>query len=411
MSIKFEDRERVYNYLKENSECDYVNDIYIFIKHNKFSVVPGKFDYFKINFIFLLSVVMSGLLILMNLLFTKNINFHEQLAITRVQREKDKIINVIASGQFIEDDIKNKDFTIYRINKRGSRIKFLLFSYVNLCCLEFKKIRKILDTAELQPYYYETLKMCAIRIPHMVVYSFALDHVFKNYELPMVYIGSTLERFALRSEGLAKEQGKKLICLPHGIETLEPMPGGYIGDIFYCSSQYMADQLNELYNESKFVYDAEVTRKMYEINFSEAKNIEKRKKFVYFTQPLYIEETKKIIHLLQEVLEGNGQKLYLKVHPLESSNNYEFPNVEFIEDINEALVENICVSFCSTVLIEALYNSSLSVSIANLIDSEFVLRPEGAFLRDGRIFLPQEKDELLEFIKEIVKNEFRKVMK
>jgi hypothetical protein len=53
----------------------------------------------------------------------------------------------------------------------------------------------------------------------------------------------------------------------------------------------------------------------------------------------------------------------LKLHPKEKQEEYQKYNLEIIEDFNEAIIGNICFSRKSTILLEALYNDSISSAI------------------------------------------------
>ena len=64
-----------------------------------------------------------------------------------------------------------------------------------------------------------------------------------------------------------------------------------------------------------------------------------------------------------------NQTLYIKLHPLEKKSEYkDLMNIKFIENFDEAIQSNICISRKSTILLEALYNDSTSIAL--LIDKQ-----------------------------------------
>ena len=64
-----------------------------------------------------------------------------------------------------------------------------------------------------------------------------------------------------------------------------------------------------------------------------------------------------------------NQTLYIKLHPLEKKSEYkDLINIKFIENFDEAIQSNICISRKSTILIEALYNNSKPIAL--LVDEQ-----------------------------------------
>ncbi|MCM3124167.1 MULTISPECIES: hypothetical protein [unclassified Mesobacillus] len=259
------------------------------------------------------------------------------------------------------------------------------------------KIMKILKTEVMKPYAPMVLRMCAKRIPHTVVYTHAIQQIVLAYKLPTIYTGQMYDRFALVEEEICKKYNKKLICIPHGIESTEEMPTPYVGDLFYCSSKYIASKLNYIYNTSKFVFDQDVTNKMYRIK----KTVENRigdKKVIFFTQPTKEDGPKKILKEIAGYLESKNRKLFIKVHPLENYSDYKINNTELIDDFEDAISNNICISLFSTVLVEATYNKSTPISIIYLLNNTEDLTGRFDFLNDERILKPIDKESLFKDI-------------
>lgn len=70
-----------------------------------------------------------------------------------------------------------------------------------------------------------------------------------------------------------------------------------------------------------------------------------------FTEP----RDPEVNHQIINELTGKGVNVYLKLHPLENAVEYRnrFPNVEQIEDLDEAMRSSVCIARKSTILLEA----------------------------------------------------------
>lgn len=387
--------------VKSYEKSYYINDIYNITNEliNEEKREFRKLKIFMIHVYFFVNLMISIFLIILNISFEYKFDFNKKIAIARVPRTKQKISGVLKEVQFIQDDIKNFDFTIYRVGSRRDRLTFLVESYVNFCLKDLYEIKVILSEKNLLPFASRTLLACVKRIPHTVVYKYAIENIMINYNLTTIYTGQMYDRFALIEGELAKKHKKKLICIPHGIETTEKMPVGYVGDIFYCSSFEMSIKLNDLYATSKFIFDGDITKKMYRVKkSSQDKENSKVKRVVFFTQPRDIESTKKIVRVISRYLETRKQKLYIKIHPSEKSSNYGIENTEIINGFEEAIVGNICISLSSTVLVESLYNDSISISIILLVKGDIQLTGNNEFLNDRRILKPRDDIAILEMI-------------
>lgn len=125
----------------------------------------------------------------------------------------------------------------------------------------------------------------------------------------------------------------------------------------------------------------------------------KTKKVVFFTQPIEVEKSIEIISNLSKMFFPQ-RKIYIKVHPLEKKESYDIYNTEFIDDFNAALYGSCCISLASTVLIESKFNKSVSVSIINLVISDWELTCEYEYLKDLNINKPRSIHELIKLINE-----------
>jgi hypothetical protein len=164
----------------------------------------------------------------------------------------------------------------------------------------------------------------------------------------------------------------------------------------------MASKLNMLYDTKKFIFDSEVTTQMYRIKgTNEDVTGNRGKRVIFFTQPIYVEQSKQIITKISNHLKNEDRKLYIKIHPLEKPSEYNIENTEIISDFNDAIVGNICISALSTILVEAIYNNSKPVSIINLVNGARELSGDTEFLNDIRIFKPKDEKTLMELLNNI----------
>lgn len=397
--------DKLFKHFSEHKESCYVNEIYNTITHEKLQKSYfGKLDLIKMYFLLMFNIFLSGLLLMYNLLFEKKFDYNKKIAIARVPVEKYKIARIDKEIQFIEDDIKNLDFTIYRVGKRLNRLGFLLFSYIKNSIQDFNEVNRMMKPIELNCYKAIILREYAKRIPHTVIHKNAVDDIIKNYRLDILYTGANYERFGLIANLLSKKYNKTLICIPHGIETTFKLPAGYVGDIFYASSAEIAKKLNKQYDTTKFIFDEGMNQTIYRlknVDWEIQKNHSPR--VVFFSHPTYEGSLVNIIEKIAQYMGTFNQKLYIKVHPRENSEDYLLENTELISDMNEAIVGNICISYFSTVLIEAIYNDSKSISIVNLMKDDKGLDCDFGIFYEDRIKKPENFDELFQEINECLK--------
>ncbi len=198
------------------------------------------------------------------------------------------------------------------------------------------------------------------RILRILVFSYALDNLLELTKPKHYYTGNCLDGFANVEYNLCRKKGIKTICIPHGLEGFI-CPQAYIGDVFYTSSNNSKNALNAFYNTEKFIYDEKMCEEIYSYKLEFNKH---KQKVVFFTAPVKVSVNYQIIEELSKYLGEKGIKLYVKIHPRESMENYsKFKGIEIIENLEEAITGNICVARGSTVLIETLYNKGKSANI------------------------------------------------
>ena len=239
------------------------------------------------------------------------------------------------------------------------------------------------------------------RLPHKVLFEYILDSVLTTNYIQSFYTGNKEDRYAILETKICRKHGVPIYCIPHGLEYSFKFPLGLAGDIFYTTTSAAKIYLSRLYGDSsKFVYDYFVADLMF--NKSEFVSSKSRELIVFFTEPRDVFVNLKIINILIK----SGVEFFVKLHPNESKDDYKvFPvEINFIEDFNDSITSNICISRKSTILIEALYNGSKSVSI--LIDpkDESYSRLIFPSLSDESIVKYFDEDSFLGFLSNIKDN-------
>lgn len=233
------------------------------------------------------------------------------------------------------------------------------------------------------------------RIAHKAVYESCLDEVVRLSPRAVFYTGDKDDRFALLQTRVCHREKRELVCLPHGLEYGFRFPGGLAGTTFYCFTPEAAIFLNRLYNEDKFLYEGSVVDAMYGVS-SESKFSKAIERVCFFTEPRDPEVNYQTIRELTE----RGVKVFVKLHPLEDSSDYEnrFPNVELIEDLDEAMRSSVCIARKSTILLEASRRGVKAIaSLVNDKDRTYVMRIFPSLCSEN-IFKAFTFDELQELI-------------
>ena len=134
------------------------------------------------------------------------------------------------------------------------------------------------------------------------------------------------------------------------------------GNKYYTTTKNELNYLSEIYSDIEFVFDNNLCKKIYESD-NQKNNI---KKIVFFTEPRRPEVN---LYIIENLLNKLDQILYIKLHPHEKEVFYrKFKKIKFINDFNIAIQSNICISRKSTILVEALYNNSISIAL--LVDKK-----------------------------------------
>lgn len=203
------------------------------------------------------------------------------------------------------------------------------------------------------------------RIAHKAVYESCLNEVVRLSPHAVFYTGDKDERFALLQTRICRREKKELFCLPHGLEYGFRFPGGLAASVFYCFTPEAASFLNKLYLEDKFIYADSVVDAMYGVG-SEYQSGGEAERICFFTEP----RDPEVNYLIISELIRRGTKVFLKLHPLESADDYKkrFPDIELIEDLDEAMRSSVCIARKSTILLEA--SRKGAKAIASLISDK-----------------------------------------
>jgi len=206
------------------------------------------------------------------------------------------------------------------------------------------------------------LNYYAKRIAHKCNFEFYLDAILVEGKVKTYYTANKEDRFALLEKRLCKKHKVHCICIPHGLEYSFKMPGGLVGDEFYCTSANAKVYLEKLYSDEKisFHFNEGIAKKMFSREFKKTK----KRSLVFFPES---REPKVNLQIMEFVV-SEGLELNVKLHEKDNIENYRSlkANINFIDSFDEAISSNICLARKSTVLVEALYNKSIAISV--LID-------------------------------------------
>ena len=200
------------------------------------------------------------------------------------------------------------------------------------------------------------------RIAHKCIFQRHLELMIKLVRPAAYYTGNKEDRFALVERRICREYLISVKCIPHGLEYGFEMPGGLVGDDFYCSTSRAKERLSALYPVGQnFIYDPDIAKKM----FFRGKTLGSIDKIVFFTEARGIKINQKIMSYMTEL----ELPFFVKIHPKDSYANYSgiISQEKIVKDFNFAIANSVCLARKSTVLVEALYNNSRSIAV--LIDS------------------------------------------
>lgn len=372
------------------------------IKEIEVSYEKSKSRIFNLGFSSLYFILMSFLsfvyLVCKNTVINKtnSVNIdNDKFAIIRSKQAISKM-KFLTDVEMIYEECKYGK-CIYSYSNTFLRFKWLIASML-YSCKEYKNISKLLTEITGNAVKTDILRHYAKRIVHTNFYKMNLEYILSFNHNKEFYTGNNLDRFALIEEQLAKKFNVKLICIPHGIEYGFRMPHCFTGDEFYATSLNAKRFLNDLYNTQKFVFDYNTCKKMFNLDYV-IKPKSDRQKVVFFTEPREVYINLSIIKSILDNPYFYSKHLYLKLHPKDRVSDYEdvLDRVNIIDDFNDAIADNICVSRKSTILLEAIYNNSSACSILTNRKDEFIFNTFPS-LNNKDINVVNSVDELIKWI-------------
>lgn len=348
----------------------------------------------KVYFIYQASLILSALyFIYLQMKIRKNgdILISDKFAVLRHKGAIKKFKRFGEISQEIES-LYDKN-SIYRFFSLLKRVGWCVKAYFK----SFETMR------EMKTFYapslggnfkYPLMDFYRQRIVYAEFYKLMLDDYFAHFVGKEFYTGNNLDRYSVIEDQVARKYDIKTYNIPHGIEYGFRFPTGFSSDVFYTHSQYTADFLNNMYGTSKYVFEADVIKRMFDYHYDK----QHEKMIIFFTEPREVNVNIEIVNGLLPKLSNIGKKLYLKLHPGDNKANYEGMDVEYITDYEMSLTGNICISRKSTILLEAIYNKSLPIAIITNVKDQtmFDLFPS---LNAKEIVKTYSVDELFEIIR------------
>lgn len=289
-----------------------------------------------------------------------SIDINKDVCVIRSLAAKRKILSNEAREIFYEDKICKG--SLYSVLSMSERVRLLYRAYID-ANQTYTKAKKLLEKYQLHQTKHLIIDFLRIRLIPVLYYGLALDSLLSRGWKGRFISGNNLDMYAYVEEQIAHKHNIMTVCIPHGLEYGYRLPHVFTGDIFYTTSAHAASYLNEKYSTSKFVFDSALANSMF--NLDHKKKTGKKREIVFFTEPRESYVNKRILEVMIPILKEKNIVLNLKHHPKDDLNEYAeiHQNVRVIEDLNEAVINNICISRKSTILLEALYNGGISAAI------------------------------------------------
>ncbi|WP_028765173.1 hypothetical protein [Shewanella colwelliana] len=300
---------------------------------------------------------------------------------------------------FYSDDFFGPNYGFSSMYSEVSMIErvFSIFYVPLLVFLDCFKL--LLDTIKI--FGWSSLgyifRYYSVKIVHKNIYKYHLDCIMRKECNKFYYTSHKEDRFAVVDIDLCGRNNVRSICIPHGVEYGFYVPTGLPGDTFYCTSQKAADDLNLLYNESKFIFDSDIALKMFSQK-TKPKSMRLPKKIIFFTEALGVDINMKIIDTLLK----SGLPFSLKLHPKDVRENYQHygSDITFVTDFGDAISGNICLARKSTVLIEAIYNESIAIAVLFDARDQFYVENFLPSLSDPQIHSIRNESELIQLLQD-----------
>ncbi|AGC78674.1 hypothetical protein LX97_02565 [Nonlabens dokdonensis] len=277
------------------------------------------------------------------------------ITIVRTTALKNKVESLNMRCEYEDPYDKTSIYKYFSRTIRCSWVCTSLFTSFN----QYSSLKKLIISYQGTNSIHLINEFYGKRLVHLNLYKKVLDAYLKQNNLDRLFTSNNLDRFAMVESKLAKKYKVQLIGIPHGLEYGFKFPKCFTGDIFYATSDFAVKYFNNLYKTSKFVFDKEFITSIFRKKQTDNNDI----KIVYFSEPRESFVNHDIIRGLLPLFKKQNMILSLKLHPKEREEDYDDYDVEIIENFNNAITGNICFSRKSTILLEALYNNSMSSAI------------------------------------------------
>jgi len=342
------------------------------INHLKFFKLKYYFLYFKRIALYFKSQIISLSVIIFKAIrnaktFSNKPDVKNEFALIHSKSSYRNIEKLKLELNYYYDDINltqkpnKKAVSFYKMIRIVDYLKLIFKSFM-LTHDIFKKLAASSKTMVGGFGAIHAMNFFSTRIGHYILIKQAYKNIFNYHSGVKFYSGERESRYGALAKDFSKIHKNYSIAIPHGMSYSYKYPLGLFGQKYYCTTLQESKYLNEIYNETKFIFDKDVMNIIYRVGLIESKN----KKIVFFTEPRRIYVNIFIIENLIKILD---QTLYIKLHPLEDVSFYkDYKNIKFINDFDRAIQSNICISRKSTILVEALYNQSIPIAL--LVDKQ-----------------------------------------
>lgn len=283
--------------------------------------------------------------------------------------------------------------SVYSIVSKSKVLKDIFF-LIRRSFQEYNLLRKELDNDLLPESRIDILSYASKRIFYTLYIEYVLEDWFKLYGkgVKLIVSGVRDERFSKIQKNIANKFGIRTVCIPHGLAYNIDYPHGIFGDKYFATSLAEANRLKSIYfyTDQEFLFDRELVNYLFNVRSQTSKT-----KIVYFTESRNVKLDSEIISFLNE----NFCNVFVKLHPNDRQSNYsKHRKTQFIDDFSVAISNNIVISRNSTILLEAIYNNSRSISVLlnrNDVFNSNILLPS---LTDVNIIRTYNFQELIKMI-------------
>ena len=383
-------------------EAQLWNDLVRTTRGGRISVLKDLKNFFKSSLLLFFSVVALPIRCIASSFLANSCKDHLDANFSIIR--SDASFEKIEAVRNIFDIVMLSENIVYRNNKVSSafnyvdKLKFVkdLPSIIHTAIFDYLALKKELSqyvshscAQAFMPYY-------APRIVAKCCFEILLMNILEKNSANLV-TGNKEDRFAMVEKRLAKKFKLKLICIPHGLEYSYRFPAGLAGDVFYCTSQKSVEVLTALYKTDAFVFDSYINKKIYGLQefTQQHQSVEK---VVFFTEPRNVEVNRKVLDLLNNI----GVPFKVKLHPNDSTKNYNGYELKFVDSLADALSYPVSIARKSTILLNSAYLGNVAISV--LIDSKDFFYVSYVFpsLSNTKIRKVSNNDEFKALIKELI---------